>query len=151
MRTKFLIAYLLVIISIGLAGCATSGTQKIQENQQLKARIVQLESEIQKREEQKNQLEAQLEEERRSKENIERKLGYVRAGGAIKDFESPAIIKKIQTALRNAGYEVGPIDGKMGRKTKEAVKDFQRENGLSVDGIVGQKTWAKLSKYLTEE
>ncbi len=136
---------------MGLAGCATSGTQKIQENQQLKARIVQLESEIQKREEQKNQLETQLEEERRSKENIERKLGYVKAGGAIKDFESPSTIKKIQTALKNAGYEVGPIDGKMGRKTKDAIKDFQRENGLTADGIVGQKTWAKLSKYLTEE
>lgn len=151
MKTRVEVICLLVIISIVFGGCATSGTQKIQENQQLRARIVQLESEIQKREEQKNQLEAQIEEERRSKENIERKLGYVRVGSAIKDFESPDVVKKIQTALKNAGYEVGPIDGKMGRKTKEAVKDFQRENGLTADGIVGQKTWAKLSKYLTEE
>ncbi|MBM3253343.1 MAG: hypothetical protein FJZ16_03705 [Candidatus Omnitrophica bacterium] len=140
-----------VTISMLSIGCATTSTQQIQESQQLKARIVQLESEIQKREEQKNQLEAQLEETRRSKENIERKLGYVSAGGTIKDFESPNAIKKIQTALKNAGYEVGPIDGKMGRKTKEAIKDFQRENGLTADGIVGQKTWAKLNKYLTEE
>lgn len=35
-------------------------------------------------------------------------------------------------------------DGVFGPITEEAVKDFQKANGLSVDGIVGAKTWAKL-------
>lgn len=56
--------------------------------------------------------------------------------------------RQIQTALKNAGYDAGPIDGKIGPKTKKGIKDFQAANGLAVDGKVGPKTWAKLSKYL---
>lgn len=36
-------------------------------------------------------------------------------------------------------------DGIFGSITEEAVKEFQKANGLSVDGIVGAKTWAKLN------
>ena len=35
-------------------------------------------------------------------------------------------------------------DGIFGTLTEEAVKDYQRANGLTPDGIVGPKTWAKL-------
>ncbi|MBM3250308.1 MAG: peptidoglycan-binding protein [Candidatus Omnitrophica bacterium] len=54
----------------------------------------------------------------------------------------------IQTALKNAGFDPGSIDGKMGPKTKKAVQEFQSANGLDADGKVGPKTWAALSKYL---
>jgi peptidoglycan hydrolase-like protein with peptidoglycan-binding domain len=57
-------------------------------------------------------------------------------------------IRQIQTALENAGFSPGPIDGKMGRKTKEAIKKFQEANGLTPDGKVGRKTWSKLREYL---
>ena len=57
-------------------------------------------------------------------------------------------INDIQKALKNAGFNPGPIDGRMGPKTKKAISDFQRENNLTVDGIVGKKTWAKLNPYL---
>lgn len=36
------------------------------------------------------------------------------------------------------------VDGIFGDLTDEAVKEFQRLNGLKVDGIVGNNTWAKL-------
>ena len=36
------------------------------------------------------------------------------------------------------------LDGKFGKNTKGAVELFQKKNGLTVDGIVGEKTWAKL-------
>lgn len=36
------------------------------------------------------------------------------------------------------------VDGVFGKLTEEAVKEFQRTNGLKPDGIVGDKTWAKL-------
>ncbi len=55
---------------------------------------------------------------------------------------------EIQTALKNAGYYSGSIDGKIGPKSKKAIQDFQSANDLKVDGKVGAKTWAVLSKYL---
>ena len=51
----------------------------------------------------------------------------------------------LQQCLTAKGYGVGAIDGIFGVKTREAVKAFQAENGLTVDGIVGPKTWAKLN------
>jgi peptidoglycan hydrolase-like protein with peptidoglycan-binding domain len=56
--------------------------------------------------------------------------------------------KEIQTALKNAGYYPGAIDGKVGPKTKQAVEEFQKANGLQVDGKVGPKTWGMLAKFL---
>ena len=59
-------------------------------------------------------------------------------------------IKKIQQALKNAGFYKGEIDGKIGSKTKIAIKAFQKSKGLSADGVVGQKTWNELSKYFKD-
>jgi murein L,D-transpeptidase YcbB/YkuD len=56
--------------------------------------------------------------------------------------------KEIQTALKNSGFYVGSIDGKLGPKSKSAIEAFQKANGLTVDGKVGPKTWTALSKYL---
>ena len=49
-------------------------------------------------------------------------------------------VKTIQQKLKNWGYYKGKVDGIFGAKTKEAVKYFQRKNGLTADGIVGTKT-----------
>lgn len=54
----------------------------------------------------------------------------------------------IQTALKNAGFYAGSIDGKIGPKTKKAIEEFQKANGLNPDGKVGPKTWAALSVHL---
>jgi peptidoglycan hydrolase-like protein with peptidoglycan-binding domain len=56
---------------------------------------------------------------------------------------------EIQTALKNAGFYAGSIDGKIGPKSKKAIEDFQSANGLKVDGKVGAKTWEVLGKYLS--
>jgi peptidoglycan hydrolase-like protein with peptidoglycan-binding domain len=55
---------------------------------------------------------------------------------------------EIQTALKNANFYIGEVDGKLGPKSKKAVSEFQKANGLTADGKVGPKTWALLSKYL---
>ncbi|RKY33496.1 MAG: hypothetical protein DRP78_07420 [Candidatus Omnitrophota bacterium] len=60
-------------------------------------------------------------------------------------------IVDIQVALNNAGFSPGPIDKKMGAKTKKAIREFQKVNKLAVDGIVGEKTWAKLKRYLNTQ
>lgn len=49
-------------------------------------------------------------------------------------------VKQIQTKLKNWGYYNGSVDGIYGSKTVEAVKYFQRKNGLTVDGIAGNQT-----------
>lgn len=56
--------------------------------------------------------------------------------------------REIQTALKKAGVYSGPIDGKIGPKTRQAIKDFQKSKGLVPDGAVGPKTWNQLGKYL---
>lgn len=51
----------------------------------------------------------------------------------------------LQQRLTAKGYGVGAVDGIFGVKTLEAVKAFQAENNLAIDGVVGSKTWAVLS------
>ncbi|WP_226017948.1 TIGR02594 family protein [Novosphingobium sp. FKTRR1] len=53
-------------------------------------------------------------------------------------------IKDIQQALARAGFATGPIDGIWGRATIAAVKAFQKQKGLAVDGIAGPQTVAAL-------
>ena len=57
--------------------------------------------------------------------------------------------QKIQTALKNAGFYTGNIDGKIGSGSKKAIAAFQQSKGLKADGKVGPKTWAALEAYLT--
>ena len=54
-------------------------------------------------------------------------------------------VEVLQKKLNDAGYNLA-VDGDFGNKTLEAVKDYQKVNGLVVDGIVGVKTWEKLYK-----
>lgn len=49
-------------------------------------------------------------------------------------------VRKIQQKLKNWGYYKGSVDGIFGAQTKNAVIYFQRKNGLTPDGIVGNKT-----------
>ena len=55
-------------------------------------------------------------------------------------------VKFVQQKLIDLGYDVGNngVDGQYGNDTVSAVKEFQKDNGLSVDGIVGEKTWKAL-------
>ena len=95
----------------------------------------------------------QLEDSRRTKEILESKKDYAAKskGSRQKDAgksEFRPTTRDIQSSLKNAGFDSGPIDGKMGPKTRQAIKDFQKSKGLVPDGVVGPKTWASLSKYL---
>ena len=53
-------------------------------------------------------------------------------------------VKELQRRLKQWGYYNGAVDGIYGAKTVEAVKYFQRKNGLTADGIAGRATFAAL-------
>lgn len=55
-------------------------------------------------------------------------------------------VRKLQQSLINAGYDLGNTgaDGKFGPKTQAAVKKYQADNGLTVDGIAGNHTLTAL-------
>lgn len=52
---------------------------------------------------------------------------------------SKSVIKSVQKKLNKLGYKCGTADGIMGKKTKIAVKQYQKDNDLTVDGIIGNK------------
>lgn len=74
--------------------------------------------------------------------------------GASPQDEKPTLRKgskgeyvvSLQTALHNRGYDLGKcgIDGDFGSATDAAVRRFQRDVGLTADGIVGRDTWHAL-------
>ena len=59
-----------------------------------------------------------------------------------------ALVKECQTALQKLGYDLGicGVDGDFGQATEKAVKAFQKDHGLTQDGVVGPKTWEALQK-----
>lgn len=72
--------------------------------------------------------------------------GLVFDAGAVvlKQGSTGTKVKEVQTRLKNWGYYSGSVDGIFGPKTKAAVVWFQRNNGLTQDGIVGTATFKAL-------
>jgi N-acetylmuramoyl-L-alanine amidase len=53
-------------------------------------------------------------------------------------------VREIQTRLKKWGYYTGSVDGIYGTRTRNAVKYFQRKNGLAQDGVAGPSTLAAM-------
>jgi peptidoglycan hydrolase-like protein with peptidoglycan-binding domain len=53
-------------------------------------------------------------------------------------------VQTLQRQLGGLGYDIGEPDGKFGRKTERAVRDYQDDKGMTSDGVVGPRTHAKL-------
>ena len=66
----------------------------------------------------------------------------------IKNGSKGDMVNYLQYKLLSRLYNPGTIDGIFGKNTLNAVKQFQKDNGLSVDGIVGPKTWSKLKNIV---
>ncbi len=74
-------------------------------------------------------------------------LAQKAAADLYKKGTSGAVVTEIQTRLKDWGYYSGSVDGVYGSKTEEAVRFFQRKNGLTADGQAGDKTLAALGIY----
>lgn len=68
----------------------------------------------------------------------------VSAANVYKEGSRGDTVKQIQQVLKNEGFYTGKIDGIYGSNTTKAVRAYQQAHGLSSDGIVGQKTLAKM-------
>lgn len=58
---------------------------------------------------------------------------------------SAATVKTLQTQLASVGCYTGAVDGVIGSATTQALRSFQSASGLSIDGVYGSNTKAKLS------
>jgi len=135
-------AVVLVLGLIGLQGCATtsssSGSMMALENRvkalENRLAVVEADVNVSSAPARTVSMDTLLEEEERPAPAV----------------SSPSEMGKedIQQALKNAGYYAGTIDGKIGPKTKAAIREFQDDMGLKVDGIAGRNTKEKLYKYL---
>ena len=72
-------------------------------------------------------------------------------GGEVMDManylqvgSSGSKVKELQELLNQNGYNLS-VDGVYGSATQNAVRKYQKANGLGVDGIVGDETWGKLT------
>ena len=81
-------------------------------------------------------------------QNTWRTLLNLPAYPLLKRGYSGSYVKFLQQLLESYLIPVGTIDGIFGSRTENAVKQFQQENNLSVDGIVGKNTWNALTTNL---
>lgn len=141
-----LLVITIIILLFSITGCASMRKEtKNMQIQQLQMEVGRLRSELQQKDAEIDFLERRLQEAPRRQTVYTE--GEKRAqGSAIKITP-----RNIQLALKRANFYNGPIDGKIGEKTKKAIRDFQKANGLVADGVVGKETWSKLKPYLNEK
>ena len=136
-----------IVFLVSLSGCATARKQKELEIQGLRNQVSVLESQIQSKDEEINSLKEQLAKTTTTEEKQAITVRHAKKR-VIGEVKSRPNIKEIQIALKNAGYEPGTIDGKMGKQTRDAVIAFQKAHNLRANGKVGHKTWNLLKEYL---
>lgn len=150
---------IVILCLLFLAGCATTQKSTNSDLQGMSLRLQTLEESIKMRDQKIGEIEydlAKVKQDCAQKTTTptysdRKESAPVASSTKIKTEISSNVIRvegvtadQVQTALKNAGFYKGSIDGKLGPMTLEAIKSFQKENGLKVDGIIGSTTWASL-------
>lgn len=130
-----------VVLLLGIGGCATNRKRTDLEVQGLKNQVSLLEEQLRAKNDEIADLKVALNQMQRRDTSASRLR-------VVPEAKYRPSVRQIQKALANAGYNPGAIDGRMGAKTREAIRAFQSANGLTVDGKVGKNTWRLLSRYL---
>jgi len=133
-------ALLLSGLLIAATGCV-SKTRHQRDVSSLKNQVAQMDAALQAQQEKNRVLEAELASRAQRGGGVSATTYRTPSG-----FELPAA--DIQKALKGAGYYSGSIDGKIGPDSREALRNFQRDNGLTADGVCGRQTWNKLKTNL---
>ena len=139
---------------IFLAGCATT-TRSSQSTTQLQMRVSELEKQLEDKNDEIKDLNYQIKDlsyEVDKTKGHKTQVEESSAGTTSEDkgqlIRVPVAPDQVQLALKNAGYYQGTVDGKIGAKTKKAISNFQRDNKLKSDGVVGRQTWNLLKSHL---
>lgn len=161
MSGKHLNLSMVSLVLIFLSGCVTAPV-KPDESQirALENQVSSLEAEVLKRDSEIINLSRALDKERQERgrlleaiskqekevENLTETIQQQKKKSRGKTYYTS--IMKMQTALRNAGFEPGIIDGKMGPRTRDALREFQKAHGLPADGRLDRQTWDLLQQYM---
>jgi peptidoglycan hydrolase-like protein with peptidoglycan-binding domain len=130
-----------------ISGCATTSKSADLEAQGLRNQITLLEAQIQAKDAEINTLKeslSQVQERIRAQARLD-EAKPIKPDETV--FEQPSV-RQVQTALKNAGYYVGRIDGLMGARSREALRGFQADHNLRANGKINRKTWSLLRAYL---
>jgi len=145
MKNGFVFCVVLAVFgAIALSGCSTAPKKYQEEMQGIKSQVDSLQSRVegiemkQVESERVQFAEGPTASEGTASTNIEIKPRHEKSGERVKE---------IQAALKSAGFYSGKIDGIKGKATRRAIREFQKANGLTADGVVGKKTWELLSRY----
>ena len=68
----------------------------------------------------------------------------LRPGAGYATARGSAVVRMLQRNLRRLGYSPGPVDGRYGPRTRDAVGWFQLKHGLQVNGVAGPATQRRL-------
>ncbi|WP_232219170.1 peptidoglycan-binding protein [Anaerovibrio sp. RM50] len=72
------------------------------------------------------------------------------SGVLVKEGSTGADVVTVQALLKEKGFFSGEEDGVCGPETVQAIKAFQKSEGLEVDGICGAHTYRRLDPYAQE-
>ena len=71
--------------------------------------------------------------------------GKATTNTGLKNCSTGNDVKALQEKLNSLGYNTGKADGILGSKTEAAIKEYQKDHGLTVDGKVGNQTMTSLN------
>ena len=156
MGKKMLMLLGLVVMA---SGCATTAQDQTMVTQ-LQMRVGELEQEIQAKDARIDEIEYEVKDlsyDVKRMKDQSKPVGAIRtssssssSSAAVQDGEIirvPVSAEQVQGALKAAGYYSGAVDGKIGSGTKQAIVQFQKDNSLTADGLIGKQTWEALKAY----
>lgn len=153
-RFGFVVLALIVLSTFTLSGCGSAQKKLSEDVKGIKTKVDTLETRVEGVETKQSETERLAMEQAQKMEDLKAERMARQATGRTnvgikgkRSHKDKEKIREIQTCLKNAGFYKGEVDGVKGRKTGSAIKKFQSANGLTADGVVGNRTWEALGKY----
>ena len=145
-NNTFKISIYFIVALFFITGCATTRARKPEPVVDQNAQVAELQKQLQAKDQEIQDLQYQLANNQQSISNA----NYSASGSRSKSDKASFIhvpgvsVMDVQNALIRSGFDPGPADGQAGKKTRSAIKKFQKKHHLTADGVVGDKTWSLL-------